>query len=295
MSKGKKWTIALAVIVLIAVVAVILIVCLPKNVNDVKNRAFAEQETSFLNDKDEAAMYSSFESKIAVSAPQYRTEASDAKTVSLMMGQILGFYNNYLVYAENNGTFQSQYRVILDGFNSMNTYQKGMKDILKDVNDYVGQDANTYITGAWQKFKVQYNGYVSSYAKTLEGLGKVFIDCVPKGVQNNDFTKLVIETTNDYLTVIAKHAENNSAVVSYASRFVSRYLIDTDTTFKFEFNESMKTSLNKINEFTTVYKDNIISVIESIDASGIKYQQQDIDQTNILSTVKSFLNGGITA
>ena len=48
MSKGKKWTIALAVLVLIAVVAVILIVCLPKNINDIKDKHI-EQSKNYID------------------------------------------------------------------------------------------------------------------------------------------------------------------------------------------------------------------------------------------------------
>ncbi len=294
MTKGKKFIIALAIIVLLAVISVVIIVCLPKNVNDVRDRAFKEAETSFLQSDEERNMYSSFTSKIQISASQYIKNADDAKTVSNMLVNVLDFYNEFLVFAKDNKTYQAQYRVVLDAFNSANSYQKSMNSLLKDVYEYVGNDT-TYITGAWQKFEKDYFQYVEYYVKALEGLGKVYIDCVPSGFNNNALTSLVINTTTDYLKVISTGKDNYSAVVAKAENFIDKYILDTSLIEKYEFSSNLKTTVTNINSFETIYKDSVISVINSINNSGITYKIRDTDKTGALASLKSFLEGGLNA
>jgi len=295
MSKGKKWTIALAVLVLIAVVAVILIVCLPKNINDIKDRAFKEQEISFLQSDEELNLFNSFQSKIAKSASQFNKNAEDAKTVSYMLVNVLDFYNDYLVFARDSKTFQSQYRVVLDSFNNANSYQKSMTAILKEVEDYVGPDGTTYITGAWPKFEKEYKKYLESYVKALEGLGKIIVDSLPKGIKNNAFSNLVINTTTDYLNAVSTAKENYSFIVKYANRFITKYVVNTTEIENYEFSENLKLATTKINKFKTIYNDRISSVIRSIDETGIVYKNIEADDSGILVSLKSFLNGGISA
>ncbi len=295
MSKAKKWTIALAVIVLIAVIAVVLIVCLPKNVQDVKDRAFKEQEISFLQTDEDLNLYNSFVSKIEKDAPSYKQDAENARTVSYMLVNVLDFYNDNLVFAKDNNTFQSEYRVVLDNFNKVNSYEKSMRAILKEVNDYVGSDAPTYITGSWQKFEKEFKNYLASYTKVLDGLGKVYIDCVPKGINNNAFTSLVVTTMTDYLNVLTDATENYSSVLTKANTFVNRYIVTTTNMQKYEFSDKLKGEVAKINKFASVYKENITAVIKSINGSQITYKTIDADKDGILVSLKSFLEGGINA
>jgi len=82
-------------------------------------------------------------------------------------------------------------------------------------------------------------------------------------------------------------------VVFHTSDFNYKYNIGEIENY--EFSENLKLATTKINKFKTIYNDRISSVIRSIDETGIVYKNIEADDSGILVSLKSFLNGGISA
>lgn len=291
---NKKWLVALAILVLIAVVVVLVIVLLPKNTKGVVDKVQTQTEQCFLKDKTEVTMFDSFQRKINNSATEYIEEVASAKAVIVMLNEVLDFYNDYMVFAKDNKTFQDNYNLIMDGFNDANKYQKDMNAICLEVYNKV-ENSSTFIKGAWTDFKVVYAKYIKSYSNSIRGLNKVFTSCVPAGVINNDFTVKVLSTVDDYLAVINTGFEAKAKVIEFAGTFTKEYL-NAEMLSQYKFSENLQGKLKSINKFSELYGKSLRELIASVDSEGIHMDPSETDTDGkVLADVKSFLLGGVQA
>lgn len=293
--KSRKWVVALAVLVALAIIGVIIALCIPKNVDKLKNKVNAQEVTMFLQNNDEISKYQSFLDKINKDAPEHYTNAKDTQRVTAMLKDVLHFYNQYLPFAKSNKTFQSQYNAINGALKKADSYQKEMDNLLQAVYTTV-ENSSAYTSGAWLQFEGIYQNYIASFASAFDGLSIVFHDCTPRGLTNTDFTYKVLQTTNDYFKALSKNKKLNTYQVNYAETFIKQYINSAQSTiFTYEFSQELQDKLEKINTFTQVYKgDTIKDVIESITISGITYQKPDIeDENGVLDILKTYLEGGL--
>ena len=293
--KSKKWVVALAVLVALAIIAVVIVLVIPKNVNDVKGRAREQETTMFLQKEDEKLKFEDFLGKIDGYASEYSLVSGNAKKVSVILTDVMHFYNDYIVFAESNSTFQSQYRVIMNGFKNANKYQKQMDDILDQVYTTV-KNSKSFTDWAWQRFAEYFQGYVTSYIDAFEGLALVYRDCIPQGTINNALTDKVLNTVNDYLAVVAENKFESAYYIAYTQNFVAKYVTaENSVIYNYEYSKTLQSSLEKINTFSNVYKNSTLrDVIRSIDNTGITYKKTGVkDEKDVLSAVKDFLQGGL--
>lgn len=291
---NKKWIIALAILVLIAVVVVLVIVLLPKNTKGAVDKVQTQSEEMFLKDKTESSMFDEMQRKINNSATDYIGEVASAKTVLIMLNDIMDFYNDYMVFAKDNKTFQNNYNVIMDSFGDANQYQKDMNAICLEVHNKV-ENSSTFIKGAWTDFKVVYAKYIKSYSKAIKGLNKVFTDCVPKGIINNDYTVKVLTTIDDYLNVINTGFETKAKVIEFADTFTKSYL-KSEELAKYKFSKNLQEKLASINKFSQLYGKTLQDVIATVDKDGIHMTPSETDKDGkVLDDVKLFLLGGVRA
>ncbi len=297
MEKGKKkrgWIIALAIVVLIAVVVTCVIVFWPKNTDNVVSQTNTQIDTMYLKDKDDKDKFESFAKKVNKYASQYNNEVQSAKRINDMIAEMMNFYGFYLPYAEGNGTFQSNYNLIMDGFNSANSYQEKMTQIMNEAYEKVNQ-APTFTEGAWLDFKKEFFGYVKGYADAFQGLSKVFKDCVPDGVMHNELMFLILNTVNDYFNVIIGNGVEKQYTINFANTFINKYVsLGTGPAFSYKYSEALQGSVKTINKFSSVYGGQTIKdVIKSIQSTGITFEISEADTENVLKEVKTFLNGGL--
>lgn len=286
----KGLVITLAILILIAIVVVLIIVLLPKDTNKAINKAQTQEASMFLQDSDERMMFSSFQTKISnADLSTFVIEAKSAENISNTLKNIMHFYNKYLIFTNSNGTFQNNYNVIMDGFKDANAYQKQLNKIIKDVYERVSP-TQTFTYGAWTDFKEVYVKYVKAYSKSINGLNKVLISCLPSGVINNDLTKVVLNTIDDFLIVINKGFDKNQYVVNYATTFVNYYLNTSNSLAQYKFSSTLQDKVSKLNTF--IDKCPLIDVIEKINKQGIEFSATDEISLEIVNVMKSFLQGG---
>lgn len=294
---NKKWLILLATLVLIAIIVVTVVLLLPKNTKEVVKQTQTQTTSMFLTTNDEEIMYASFQEKIRLNAVQYVTEASTVKQLSKDLTKIIKFYNQFLVLAADNGVFQNNYHVIMDGFNNANGYQKEMDAIIKEVYEKVNA-SSTFTEGAWTSFQSVYVKYVTSYHSAIAGLNRVFQGCLPAGIMSNEFTFQVLNTVDDYLDVIIRNYDSCSAIAAKFSTFVNSYVTNWNATLsQYKFSKVLQEKLKTMSELQTVYGKDVSfkKLIETIDETGINYPSKDTDTNGILVIVKTFLNGGLSA
>lgn len=294
---NKKLLIALAILVLIAVTVVLVIVLIPKKTGKAVEKTQAQAEQMFLVGKDEKEMFLSFQDKVKKNATKYVKEIESAETISLMLNNILSFYNDYLVFTQDNKVFQKNYSTIMDGFSDANSYQRDMNKVVEKVYKQV-ETSTTFTEGAWKEFKEIFEKYVKSYSKSISGLNKVLIACMPTGVINNHLTSKVLDTIDAYLEVINLGFDKREAVVTYASNFVNTYLMGRYSPIKnYKYSSILHEKLARLNNFDLVYGKTIKDVISSIDANGeITISRIDKDEDGVhLAEVVNYLKGGLSA
>lgn len=297
--KGKKWIIVLSVLILIAVVVTLIIVFLPKKVGNAIKQTTTQSTSMFIIDDEDEELYKSFQTKVkGVMADKYGKETDDVYEVSLVLNDVMNFYSNYIVFAEDNKTFQNNYGTIMKSYEKANAYQKKMEQVVINVNKELGSLDATFIEGAWKEFKGYFLDYVYSYTSAFKALNKVFVKCVPNGVVVNDMTNLVLNCVDYYLDSINKDFSKASKKIEYLSDF-SKYLVisENNALSQYSFNENLQTKVALVKKFSSVYgKDKTLkTLIEGINDTGFTFTSTVIDSENVLAISKTFLTGGFSA
>ena len=155
MTRGKKWLIVLAVLALAAAIVVTVILCIPKKVSKVTDATRDMQQSMFLSNKDDKAKFDSFKVKLSSTSAQYSLEINNASRIIALYSKMTSFYNEKLVFAEDNKTYQNNYFTVLDGFDGARKAETEMRSVLKQVSEYTGADP-TFVNPAWVRFKEKF-------------------------------------------------------------------------------------------------------------------------------------------
>ena len=297
--KGKalKWIIALAVLALIAVAVVCIIVFVPKNIDDVKNETKAHAETMFLKNEDEIKHFSGFQTKINIYANKYASEFQCANNIIFSLNGTMEFYAREMLFAENGSAFQENYYVILDNFKKAKEYQASLDEIVKKVYEKVNA-STTFTEGAWEDFREVFVEYTKSYTAAFKGLSKVYRDCGADGLVHNNMTYLVLDTINDYLDVInmTKFGDIKN-MTSKLKNFVEVYVSANTTPInKYKFSQTLADKVTNIQKFSKVYEGKTKQdVIKTCGASDFSFKVSAEDKTGVLTDLKTFLEGRLSA
>ena len=304
--------------VLIGIVVTLVVVFLPKDTKKAVSKVYQAEQTMFLENQTEKALFQSFYGKFAPDNA-YKAEAQDIEKIAESLHDMISFYNGYLIYAKTDKTFQSNFKHIVNGIDKANKAQKEMNAILKDVEDF-SDKSSTYLKTSWREFREDWVGYLKGYQETIEGLSKVFKVCLPKGEIQNKFTYLVLDTTNDYIDEIivkfeqlvktdVKDATTSPSFEKNQGNALSKKFCNFVTTYvtsgmmnNYLYSTALEQDVINIEKFATTYKTSISSVIHSgfeVNANKEITEIWDFDavagDTGELAAVKEFLNGGCKA
>ncbi len=297
--KGKKWIIVLSVLILIAVVVTLIIVFLPKKVGNAIKQTTIQASNMFIVDDEDEELYRDFQTKVkGVMAKKYGTETDNVYEVCLVLNNVTNFYSNYIVFAEDNKTFQNNYGAIMKSYEKANAHQEKMEQVVINVNKELGSLDATFIEGAWKEFKEYFLDYLDSYTSAFKALNKVFVNCVPNGVVANDMTNLVLNCVDYYLDSITDDFSKATAKIDYLTDF-SDYLVisNNNVLSQYSFNQTLQNKVALVNKFSSVYgKDKTLkTLIDGINETGFTFTSTVVDSENVLATAKTFLTGGFSA
>lgn len=295
LSKGKKWLIALSILVLIAIIVVVIVVFIPKNVNDVKLQITAQKEKVFLLNEEDNKLYSNFQTKINSDAKEFSQEVIDVKEVVKNINVALDFYSSHMAFAQDNNVFQAEYKTITNGFNDAINYENSIINTLTEVEQKVDKYSATYLTSAWRELKISFNGYFKAYSQVFEGLGKVFVGCLGQGVINNDFSKLVVKTLPSYYNEITIDLSKSTQIVKKLTAFTNKYLLTSSLILNYNYSTTLQSSVRQIDKFEKLYNAKFQDVIKTAATSGFTFAKLENDTENVLENVKVFLSGGLSA
>ncbi len=296
--KGKKWIIVLSVVILVAIAVTLIIVFLPKNVNNAIERTNTQVETMFLKKDKNKKMYKDFQTKItSIEAinKEYGQETRDVYALTLAINDIMDFYNEYIVFSQDKSTFQANYGLIMKNYDVANAEQKKMEDVIVKVIQELGNQDNTFFESYWKEFKGYYLNYLNSYVVVINSLCEIYKDCVPNGILANELTNLVLDNIDNYLNVINKDFEKATYKIQYLDKFrVYLNTKDNRVLIKYNFSEILQEDFALISTFSKVYGEdkNLVNVIESINEDGFAFEGSD--SKGVLEKTKTFLQGGLT-
>lgn len=297
--KSKKWIVILSVVILVAIAITLIIVFLPKNVSNAIERTNTQTQSMFLKQDKNKKMYRDFQTKItSVEAinKEYGQETQDVYTLTLIINEVMDFYNEYIVFAENKSSFQANYGTIMKNYDVANSEQKKMENVIVKVMQELGPQDNTFFESYWKEFKGYYVKYLNSYVAVINSLCEIYKDCVPNGILANELTNLVLDNVDNYLNAINKDFEKATYKIQYLNKFKTYLNVDTNKVLiKYNFNETLQEDYNLISTFENVYGEGktLSSVIESINEDGFAFESVSGDSKGVLEKTKTFLQGGL--
>ena len=117
---------------------------------------------------------------------------------------------------------------------------------------------------------------------------------MPSKIANNDFAKVVLSTSCDYLSQLNVEKTH---VITNAELFVNAYMNGSSPISKYHLSENLQSGTKKLNEFLKIYNlKNFEAVIAKSSASGFNYSKINADSTDLLNNVvKVYLRGGLGA
>lgn len=295
--KTKKWIIVLSVLVAIAIAVTLIIVLLPKDYKRIISMTQEHCESIYLKKNKDEELYKNFQDKIdLVYKDSYGVESDTVHSVLDSLGEVVDFYSEYIVFAENNKYFQKSYKPIVKGFENVSKYEDEMRKIVVDVNSKLGNQDNTFIASAWQKFKEYFQNYLKAYSKVISSLNNIFENCITDGIIQNEMTSLVLDTVDDYLDSIASDFDSSKTKVEYFTKFISylQYPNGRAILARFNFDGELQDSIKLVQNFSKFYQDsNLKTLIDSVNDSGFTFQGSEDETTGILETSEMFLKGEV--
>lgn len=308
----KKWLIAVGILVLIAIIVVIIVLCVPGNTYSAVERLRKASQTSFLRSQTEQANYARFRQKIGatVTLGYYAIELEDIQTTVEATNKVIDFYDDYLVLATDNKTLSRNYKTIRNNFEDAQEAQEDMNGFIADGLN-LQDNSETYLKNIYIDFRESYVDYISSMTKAIDALSNCYQGCFIDNLSNNLASTLILNSIDNYLTVItgdyaelvdkdvkggnfdSYEYETTGKITAY-SEFVDSYILNRQEIVEYNFNTSLQDKYQTINSFFEVFaQTDFVSVIDSIDEElNITKTFEVEDSSGIYDTVKTFLVRG---
>ena len=306
---AKKWLIIVGVIVLVAILIVAIVLMIPANTYSMIGSLKESEQTYFLKDDDERASYSKFVSKINSNnqTSYYYQEVKDIQSLSNSMSIVLGYYNDFIVFAKNNSVMSKNYKKIKNNITKAEKYQKNMDKIINNASNYESS-SYTLIQNAMIDFRKEFESYMECYQNAIISLNNVYQGCFDVSYSNNTASKNILNAVNDYIYSIvndykvlvssdrkgsstSSYSYKSRYKISYFGNFVDDFLTNTNDIRNYMFNSSLQTKYEKIERFFTLYGEkDFKQLIATINNSGVQKTYTGIvDEDSVYSTVKNFL------
>lgn len=308
----KKWLVAIGILVLIAIIVVIIVLCVPGNTYSAVERLRKASQTSFLRSQTEQANYARFRQKIGatVTLGYYAIELEDIQTTVEATNKVIDFYDDYLVLATDNKTLSRNYKTIRNNFENAQEAQEDMNGFIADGLN-LQDNSETYLKNIYIDFRGAYVDYMTSMTKAIDALSNCYQGCFIDNLSNNLASTLILNSVDNYLTVItgdyaelvdkdvkggnfdSYEYETTGKITAY-SEFVDSYILNRQEIVEYNFNTSLQDKYQTINSFFEVFaQTDFVSVIDSIDDElNITKTFEVEDSSGIYDTVKTFLVRG---
>ncbi len=318
---GKKLLIGFGVLALIAIIVVIIVISIPPNTSSTMDLLNKATTTSFMMRQNEKTKFDDFESKVSDSLQTndylkvLPKEMADVETLSITLAEVLDFYNEYIIFIQNEKVFQDNYKTIKVSLNSAKDSQKQLNAIMENVEKLTGQ-SSTYLQNAWVDFREVFTNWLGSYNSAINALRVAYQEGLGATTTNNSASNAILNAVADYVDVIyndfsalVKFEKENPNATSYEytiqgkvkgfNDFVEAYLETAEDIKNYYFDSTIKSKYEKINSYYEIYSEpdmkNAISSIELISGNAVvtKTYENVEDSANVYSMVKLFLIGGV--
>ena len=223
---------------------------------------------------------------------------------------MIDFYDDYLVLATDNKTLSRNYKTIRNNFEDAQEAQEDMNGFIADGLN-LQDNSETYLKNIYIDFRGAYVDYISSMTKAIDALSNCYQGCFIDNLSNNLASTLILNSVDNYLTVItgdyaelvdkdvkggnfdSYEYETTGKITAY-SEFVDSYILNRQEIVEYNFTASLQDKYQTINSFFEVFaQTDFVSVIDSIDDElNITKTFEVEDSSGIYDTVKTFLVRG---
>lgn len=311
---SRKWLIVLSVLVLIAIIAVVIVLLVPGNTYSMVEVLHSHSTTSFLNEnnRSEQENYSALMQDMSNEVTSYMQEIRDVETLSQTINIILKFYDEYIVFAQDNGTLTRNYKSIRSSLNRASRLQEDMNEEIVTIIS-LSENSDTYKRNSWIDLRVIYVDWLENMQNAITRLNTCYQNCFDPSLTNNTASTLVLNAVDDYISVITddfndliENDQKSSSIESYNytmngriklfEAFVNARLTSTNFV-NYIFYQRIKNFYDDVNQFYTVYsQEDFKYLLDSIAPNGAF--TENFDDVNVsgsltcLSNTKLFLSGG---
>ena len=311
---SRKWLIVLSVLVLIAIIAVVIVLLVPGNTYSMVEVLHSHSTTSFLNEnnRSEQENYSALMQDMSNEVTSYMQEIRDVETLSQTINVILKFYDEYIVFAQDNGTLTRNYKSIRSSLNRASRLQEDMNEEIVTIIS-LSENSDTYKRNSWIDLRVIYVDWLENMQNAITRLNTCYQNCFDPSLTNNTASTLVLNAVDDYISVITddfndliENDQKSSSIESYNytmngriklfEAFVNARLTSTNFV-NYIFYQRIKNFYDDVDQFYTVYsQEDFKYLLDSIAPNGAF--TENFDDVNVsgsltcLANTKTFLSGG---
>ena len=307
----RKWPILFGLLILVAIIVVIVLLVIPANTYSMVETLQTVSQTSFLSSEVEKESYDRFYSKYSSSSilSYYTYEINYISTLSETLGDVLIYYNEFMVFANDNDTLKNNYKTIKDNLDNATEEQKELNNIMSDVS-LLADNSVSYLQNAFVDFRAIYYNWLVNYRDAIKALSTCYANCFGQSINNNEASYLILNTVNDFANDITNDFRNlvnsdvkgdtSSSNYNFISRgkidvfedFVDNYLNNNYEITNYMFNSSLQSKYETINKFFELYNEpNFYEVIHSINANRVitKTYTDISDSEGVYTAVKNFI------
>lgn len=313
----KRWLVVVAILVLLAIIAVTIVLCLPGNPKSAIQALQKDSSNNLFADSNVEKSYDNFEEKIKTSVSKYSAEMKDVQLFIESVSIVVDQYNEFAFHFKENENFYDNYKPVTSNLNEIQNIKQTIKNELTNVEENLDKDSKDFLRQAWINTRVLISQMTQKYSTAFDSLNKLFKGSY-FGVEQNLASQTFFNVVNDYLTVIQEKFENLckndtvstaleeydynfSAIITSFNNFVSN-LEGIEDGFEYDFlnyyyKESVKSNYEKINAFYNLYKQTDLGEVISsakTENNGITFTKtfENVEDSNgVYTALKTYLGG----
>ena len=309
-TSGKKILFIIAVLVFIGVVITAIVLLIPTNKYSMVNALQENQQTFFLKDENEQSKFNSFTDKIKSNANinYYSDEINDIPVIASTMAQVLDYYNDYMVFAENNKVMTDNNKIINNKIELSVKIKNNINDIL-DKTTKLEVNSDSFLQNAWIDFRKEFNDYIKCYYDMFESLKNCYEGCFDVTLSNNKASHHVLQAANDYITCLnsdfnvlinvdrkgsieqGNYMYKSHGKVEFFTAFVSNCIENNGEIIHYLISDALQQKYQKLDKFLQTYNEtDYKTLINSIYPSSITKTYDVVDTEGLYVQAVAFLD-----
>ena len=314
---GKKILIGLAIIALVAIIVVVILLCIPPNTYNAVETLDRTTNNMFLSKEKEKSDLKILKDNVTTaSLNSYTQELEDYSTIRDSIYGVLKYFDDNLVFAQNNKNFKKKYKAIKNSLNDSQESRDRLDNILADAK---GETKNDHVRNIVIDLRKEYITWVKCNQNAIKSLSQAYNGSMGNTLNNNLASSTIFDVVCDYLSVIATQLQDMSKVdnrgipveqftgvyknnihtnAQLLKTFQAKLETDVDS-YYFEYaKEGTNNPYEKFAEFKKLYGlNNVQSIIETStgESGGYKFTKtfEGVeDNDGLYDAAKKFLLGG---